>query len=112
MSPPNTNLAISLQPFPDELPRTPLYVKLEQGERDRAALTVQKKPYGGTPVKAVGRVDEMQTKTAPIHEVLWKFQENFKSSDGSCVFCDQSFLKPEAAEDHVIQTLSLNLQLV
>lgn len=40
---PKTNPAIypaALQPFPDELPRAPFYVKLEQGECDRAGPTV------------------------------------------------------------------------
>lgn len=43
ISPPKTNLAVfllALQPFPDELPRAPFYVKLEQGKRDRAGLTL------------------------------------------------------------------------
>ncbi len=43
ISPPKTNPAIypaALQPFPDELPRAPFYVKLEQGKRDIAGPTV------------------------------------------------------------------------
>lgn len=31
---------LALQPLPDELPRVPFYVKLEQGKRDRAGPTV------------------------------------------------------------------------
>lgn len=53
-----TNPAIypaALQPFPDELPRAPFDVKLEQGKRDRAGPPVQKDPNTGTVVKAAGQ---------------------------------------------------------